>query len=47
MKDKDKKKMADKLGSGGANRAAIALINRHKVIEDTVNGSYGKPKKSK
>jgi hypothetical protein len=47
MKDKDKKKLADKLGSGGANRAAIAMINRHKVIEDAANGSYGKPKKSK
>lgn len=42
-KSTDKKKVSAKiLGTGGARRAADAMINRHKQLEDVVNGSYGK-----
>ena len=46
MKGKDKKKEAAKmLGTGGARKAADAMINRHKIIDDMVNGSSKKKSK--
>ena len=45
-KDKDKKKEAAKmLGTGGARKAADAMINRHKILDDMVNGSSKKKRK--
>lgn len=47
MKDKTKKKKeaAKMLGTGGARKAADAMINRHKILDDMVNGSQSKKKK--
>ena len=49
MSDKKKKELAKKLGSGGSRQAANAMINRHKMLDYIVGGSYGaeKPKKKK
>lgn len=46
-KKKSDKKAVKALGTGGANRAGMALINRHKVLEDAINGSYGAEKKAR
>lgn len=46
MKDEKKKKEAAKmLGTGGARKAAGAMINRHKILDDFVNGSSKKKDK--
>jgi hypothetical protein len=43
-KKKSDKKLAASLGTGGANKAANAMINRHQQLEDAINGSYKKTK---
>lgn len=46
MKGKDKKKeVAKMLGTGGARKAANAMINRHKILDDMINGSSKKKSK--
>ena len=45
MADKKKKAKPSDLGTGGARKAADAIVNRHKVLQDMANGSYPAPKK--
>lgn len=46
MKDEKKKKETAKLlGTGGARKAADAMINRHKILDDFINGSSKKKDK--
>lgn len=48
MTAKEKKDLAKKLGTGGAKKAADALINRQKQMEDAMKGAKkSAPKKKK
>lgn len=47
MADKKKKAKPSDLGTGGARKAAEAMVNRHKILEDMANGSYAAPAKKK
>jgi hypothetical protein len=38
-KHKEKQKLADSLGSGGANKAANALLNRRRAIDEALGES--------
>lgn len=43
----DKKSLAKMLGSGGARKAADAMINRHNILETYMDGPKPEKKKKK